>query len=148
MLVLAVAVARHASEVHQTRLSAGWSGTPTQPETTGLLLVAVSASMYPITHSFAGVHLLLLCICCGPARRAKKLTEYEKWEYKQLAMSGVLDVREFPLFDEENGLGVLAQVDEVGVVGTYVGQKAFYAGIYSFAVPLRQWHQHLLCVDH
>lgn len=28
-------------------------------------------------------------------------------------MSGVLDVREFPLFDEENGLGVLAQVDEV-----------------------------------
>lgn len=28
-------------------------------------------------------------------------------------MSGVLDVREFPLFDEENGMGVLAQVDEV-----------------------------------
>jgi hypothetical protein len=28
-------------------------------------------------------------------------------------MSGVLDVREFPLFDEENGLGVLAGVDEV-----------------------------------
>lgn len=46
-------------------------------------------------------------------RRAKKLTEYEKWEYKQLMMSGVLDVREFPLFDEENGMGVLAQVDEV-----------------------------------
>jgi hypothetical protein len=46
-------------------------------------------------------------------RRQKKLTEYEKWEYKQLMMSGVLDVREFPLFDEENGLGVLAQVDEV-----------------------------------
>lgn len=45
-------------------------------------------------------------------RRAKKLTEYEKWEYKQLMMSGVLDVREFPLFDEENGMGVLAQVDE------------------------------------
>lgn len=54
--------------------------------------------------------------CWSPrpsCRRAKKLTEYEKWEYKQLAMSGVLDVREMPLFDEENGLGVLAQVDEV-----------------------------------
>lgn len=48
-----------------------------------------------------------------PCRRQKKLTEYEKWEYKQLMMSGVLDVREFPLFDEENGMGVLAQVDEV-----------------------------------
>ena len=47
------------------------------------------------------------------SRRAKKLTEYEKWEYKQLMMSGVLDVRDFPLYDEENGMGVLAQVDEV-----------------------------------
>lgn len=51
--------------------------------------------------------------CLLPCRRQKKLTEYEKWEYKQLMMSGVLDVREYPLFDEENGMGVLAQVDEV-----------------------------------
>jgi len=48
--------------------------------------------------------------CC---RRSKKLTEYEKWEYKQLIMSGVLDVREHPLFDEEEGQGVLAGVDQV-----------------------------------
>jgi hypothetical protein len=54
-----------------------------------------------------------LAACFVTCRRQKKLTEYEKWEYKQLMMSGVLDVREFPLFDEENGLGVLAQVDEV-----------------------------------
>lgn len=47
------------------------------------------------------------------SRRSKKLTEYEKWEYKQLMMSGVLDPREYPLYDEENGMGVLAQVDEV-----------------------------------
>lgn len=48
-------------------------------------------------------------------RRSKKLTEYEKWEYKQLIMSGVLDVREHPLFDEEEGHGVLAGVDQVRV---------------------------------
>jgi hypothetical protein len=46
-------------------------------------------------------------------RRSKKLTEYEKWEYKQLKMAGVLDVREYPLFDEEGGQGLLAGVDEV-----------------------------------
>eukprot|EP00879_Flechtneria_rotunda_P012406 GHRR01012955.1.p1 GENE.GHRR01012955.1~~GHRR01012955.1.p1 ORF type:complete len:1206 (+),score=437.88 GHRR01012955.1:239-3856(+) len=45
-------------------------------------------------------------------RRSKKLTEFEKWEYKQLMMSGVLDVREYPLFDEEEGQGVLAGVEE------------------------------------
>jgi hypothetical protein len=49
-------------------------------------------------------------------RRSKKLTEYEKWEYKQLMMSGVLDPRDYPLFDEEHGMGVLAQVDEVRCV--------------------------------
>jgi hypothetical protein len=51
------------------------------------------------------------CCCC--CRRSKKLTEYEKWEYKQLKMAGVLDVREYPLFDEEGGQGLLAGVDEV-----------------------------------
>lgn len=45
-------------------------------------------------------------------RRAKKLTEAELWEYKQLAMSGVLDIRELPTFDEEGGLGVLAGADD------------------------------------
>lgn len=59
------------------------------------------------------LHMTPTHACCCACRRQKKLTEYEKWEYKQLMMSGVLDVREFPLFDEENGLGVLAQVDEV-----------------------------------
>jgi hypothetical protein len=54
------------------------------------------------------------CFCC--CRRSKKLTEYEKWEYKQLKMAGVLDVREYPLFDEEGGQGLLAGVDEVRVV--------------------------------
>lgn len=52
-------------------------------------------------------------------RRAKKLTEFEKWEYKQLMMSGVLDVREYPLFDEEEGMGVLANVDEVCLVSRW-----------------------------
>lgn len=77
----------------------------------------------PVLYSlFAGLHsaqvrycLLLWQFC----RRQKKLTEYEKWEYKQLMMSGVLDVREFPLFDEENGMGVLAQVDEVRMVAAH-----------------------------
>ncbi|KIY94900.1 ATP-dependent RNA helicase DHX8/PRP22 [Monoraphidium neglectum] len=44
-------------------------------------------------------------------RRGKKLTEMEKWEYKQLAQAGVLDVREHPLFDEEP---VIACLDCIG----------------------------------
>ena len=45
-------------------------------------------------------------------RRGKKLTEAEKWEYKQLMQSGVLDAREHPLYDEEGGAGVLAGADD------------------------------------
>lgn len=33
-------------------------------------------------------------------RPGKKLTEAEQWEAKQLIASGVLDVREYPTFDE------------------------------------------------
>lgn len=59
--------------------------------------------------------------CAAVLRRAKKLTEYEKWEYKQLKMSGVLDVREYPNFDEEDGQGLLAGVDEVRGVTAVAG---------------------------
>lgn len=41
-------------------------------------------------------------------RPGKRLTEAEQWEAKQLIASGVLDVREYPTFDEESGQGVLA----------------------------------------
>ncbi|GMH39385.1 hypothetical protein BSKO_07283 [Bryopsis sp. KO-2023] len=38
----------------------------------------------------------------APSRRAgKKLTEAEKWEARQLIASGVLDVSEYPTFDDE-----------------------------------------------
>ena len=56
----------------------------------------------------------------SPPRRGKKLTEIEKWEYKQLAQAGVLDVREHPLFDEEvrgwgRGRGAPILVLRIGV---------------------------------
>jgi ATP-dependent RNA helicase DHX8/PRP22 len=38
-------------------------------------------------------------------RPKKKLSELEKWEAKQLIASGVLDIREYPEFDEDGGLG-------------------------------------------
>ena len=40
------------------------------------------------------------------------MTEAEKWELKQLGMSGVMSVQEHPLYDEEGGLGVLAAAEE------------------------------------
>lgn len=41
----------------------------------------------------------------APARRpGKKLTEAEKWEARQLIASGVLDVSEYPTFEDEEDL--------------------------------------------
>lgn len=45
-------------------------------------------------------------------RRAKKLTEAEQWELKQLKSSGVLTVEEYADFDGEGGLGILATAQE------------------------------------
>ncbi|KAI3436603.1 hypothetical protein D9Q98_006020 [Chlorella vulgaris] len=45
-----------------------------------------------------------------PKRRGKVMSDYEKWEIKQLINSGVLDPSEYPDFDEEEG-GALAKVD-------------------------------------
>lgn len=45
-------------------------------------------------------------------RPAKKLTEAEKWEARQLIASGVLDVSEYPTFEDEEdfaGDGKLVQ---------------------------------------
>jgi ATP-dependent RNA helicase DHX8/PRP22 len=40
----------------------------------------------------------------GKARRpGKRLTSPERWEVTQLIKSGVLDVTEYPTFDEEGG---------------------------------------------
>jgi ATP-dependent RNA helicase DHX8/PRP22 len=40
----------------------------------------------------------------GPRRPIKRLTSPERWEAKQLIASGVLDVTEYPDYDEEHGL--------------------------------------------
>lgn len=41
-----------------------------------------------------------------PRRRpGKRLTSPERWEITQLIKSGVLDVTEYPTFDEEEGVG-------------------------------------------
>ena len=36
-------------------------------------------------------------------RRGKKMSSPERWEVTQLIKSGVLDVTEYPDFDDENG---------------------------------------------
>jgi hypothetical protein len=70
------------------------------------------------------IKLLMFCFFFAACRRSKKLTEYEKWEYKQLKMAGVLDVREYPLFDEEGGQGLLAGVDEVSPAAATASLRA------------------------
>ncbi len=45
----------------------------------------------------------------GGVRRAKQLTEHELFEAQQLIRSGVLPVEQYPTFDNEGGLGMLAQ---------------------------------------
>ncbi|GAX74379.1 hypothetical protein CEUSTIGMA_g1827.t1 [Chlamydomonas eustigma] len=47
-------------------------------------------------------------------RRGKKLTEAEQWEARQLIASGVLDVREYPMFDEDSGQGLLSTLPVEG----------------------------------
>ena len=42
-------------------------------------------------------------------RRAKQLTEHELFEAQQLIRSGVLPVEQYPTFDAEGGMGMLAQ---------------------------------------
>ncbi len=53
----------------------------------------------------AGIHLKEDDRAAEARRPKKKLSELEKWEAKQLIASGVLDVREYPEFDEEGGAG-------------------------------------------
>jgi hypothetical protein len=53
----------------------------------------------------SGIHLKEDDKAAEARRPKKKLTELEKWEAKQLIASGVLDVREYPEFDEEGGAG-------------------------------------------
>ncbi|MEW5307724.1 MAG: hypothetical protein WDW36_010101 [Sanguina aurantia] len=48
----------------------------------------------------------------GTRRRGKKLSEADQWEARQLIASGVLDVREYAMFDEESGMGILAGADD------------------------------------
>lgn len=60
----------------------------------------------------SGINLTAEDLMSNTARRpTKKLSSPERFEAKQLIASGVLDVREYPTFDEDNN-GVLGQVDE------------------------------------
>ncbi len=45
----------------------------------------------------------------GGVRRTKQLTEQELFEAQQLIRSGVLPVEQYPTFDNEGGMGMLAQ---------------------------------------
>ena len=46
-------------------------------------------------------------------RPGKRLSSPERWEVKQLIASGVLDVKDYPTFDEEDGQGILGGEEEV-----------------------------------
>ena len=46
-------------------------------------------------------------------RPGKRLSSPERWEVKQLIASGVLDVKDYPTFDEDDGQGILGGEDEV-----------------------------------
>lgn len=48
----------------------------------------------------------------GPHRPLKRLSSPEKWEAKQLIAAGVLDVRDYPNFDEEHGLMNVEETEE------------------------------------
>ena len=47
-----------------------------------------------------------------PRRVAKRLTSPERFEAKQLIASGVLDVRDYPQFDEEHGMLAVEETEE------------------------------------
>ena len=48
----------------------------------------------------------------GPSRPIKRLSSPEKWEAKQLIAAGVLDVRDYPNFDDEHGLLNVEETEE------------------------------------
>ncbi len=48
----------------------------------------------------------------GPLRPIKRMSSPEKWEAKQLSAAGVLDIRDHPNFDEEQGLLNIEEEDE------------------------------------
>lgn len=66
----------------------------------------------------------------GPVRRAKQLTEQELFEAQQLIRSGVLAVDQYPTFDQEGGLGMLAmeQTEEEFEVELAEVEPAFLSG--------------------
>ena len=47
-----------------------------------------------------------------PPRPVKRLTSPEKFEAQQLIASGVLDVRDYPQFDEQGGLATVEETEE------------------------------------
>lgn len=55
-------------------------------------------------------------------RPAKKLTEAEKWEARQLIASGVLDVSEYPTFEDEDDFASDAKL--VGICTIYINNNA------------------------
>eukprot|EP00697_Spironema_sp_BW2_P010937 gnl/Spiro4/26471_TR13169_c0_g1_i1.p1 gnl/Spiro4/26471_TR13169_c0_g1~~gnl/Spiro4/26471_TR13169_c0_g1_i1.p1 ORF type:complete len:1156 (+),score=360.68 gnl/Spiro4/26471_TR13169_c0_g1_i1:102-3569(+) len=64
----------------------------------------------------------------GPRRPIKRLTSPEKWEAKQLAMSGVVPVSELPDFDEEYGVLAFEEVDEDPEVELNTEEPPFLVG--------------------
>eukprot|EP00884_Botryococcus_braunii_P019060 jgi/Botrbrau1/5838/Bobra.0366s0019.1 len=64
-------------------------------------------------HGLSGIKVAELTEDSGPRRRpGKRLTSPERWEVTQLIKSGVLDVTEYPTFDEE-GQGIMNVDDDV-----------------------------------
>nr|XP_010926652.1 probable pre-mRNA-splicing factor ATP-dependent RNA helicase DEAH5 isoform X2 [Elaeis guineensis] len=75
----------------------------------------------------------------GPSRRPlKRMSSPEKWEAKQLIASGVLDVREYPMFDDD-GDGLLYQeegAEEELEIELNEDEPAFLQGQSRFSIDM------------
>jgi hypothetical protein len=59
-----------------------------------------------------------------PRRRGRRMTSPERWEISQLIKSGVLDVSEYPEFNEEEG-GLVQEEEEVWAWHSCFGRYCF-----------------------
>jgi len=73
----------------------------------------------------------------APRRQRKRLTSPERWEARQLIASGVLDVRDYPDFDEEHGvLGGAEEAEEAVEIERNESEPLFLRGQTKMSVAM------------
>ena len=71
-----------------------------------------------------------------PGRVVKRLTSPEKFEAKQLIASGVLDVRDYPQFDEEHGMAAVEETEEELEIELNESEPLFLRGQTKMSVAM------------